>query len=607
MAATTLYKKYRPLFLLSLITVHLFLMNGFYPTHRQLTVATYFTSIRNFVDPSLYKNSIYVQAVNRTNLRISLAYDMMPFVLQYIDFETFGIIQGVISIFFVIAGIFRLTVLWFKNEAAGYLAALLYTTLLNEWTLGSPAPYLNFYHHGLPYTYPLIVWSLVFFWQKRYMTAVLLAGIAWNFHPMCTAFLLGAYVLYGFLNFKQFHFRLIFKCFLCFAIPAVPSLVKSFMHMGTGGGSGSLWLEGVAWVADYTCLPSLWPFAWLVRAGLFFILFLICWYHIKDAFLKNWISIFLLSVLIFCLAGTVFADLCPVPLVIKGSFWRSTIIYLFIALPCIAWMISRLCALTGVHKFLGIVLAVLLAGHLPDFTYRYLPFFILLLGYVLCEDSIAAKIHFLKDKLIVVVAAVLLSGFCFANFIGKAILIPALFFACTMGYLLCIWLVQKKGLLQNYLLRAMLFIVLFDCSVLIYNGGPAIYFHGKIKGKVDPWADIQTYARTVSNKDDLFITPPYMNDFSLYSQRATLSDWAEGSTLLYLDNKFTEEWFEHMHALGWTEKRLFYDGYNRLTTREVLDAAKKYNARFVVTEKPKTFNLKKLYENDKFILYNTET
>jgi hypothetical protein len=60
-----------------------------------------------------------------------------------------------------------------------------------------------------------------------------------------------------------------------------------------------------------------------------------------------------------------------------------------------------------------------------------------------------------------------------------------------------------------------------------------------------------------------------------------------------------------MEDIGWKRVNGVYDGYNNLSTDEVRRAAKKYGARFVITEKPKAFNLKKTYENKKFILYET--
>ena len=111
--------------------------------------------------------------------------------------------MAIVSLFFCLAGLFALTRVLFHSSVAGYIAMLLYSAALNNWTLGSPAPYLNFFHHGMLYANPLIIWSMVFFFQKRYVLALFLAGLAWNFHPMCTVFVLWAYGLTWLFNIKE--------------------------------------------------------------------------------------------------------------------------------------------------------------------------------------------------------------------------------------------------------------------------------------------------------------------------------------------------------------------------------------------------------------------
>ena len=85
--------------------------------------------------------------------------------------------------------------------------------------------------------------------------------------------------------------------------------------------------------------------------------------------------------------------------------------------------------------------------------------------------------------------------------------------------------------------------------------------------------------------------------------RAVLGDWAEGSTLIFLDNRFTEEWFERMHALGGQNPTMPRKDLTSLTTDDITRSCAQYDASFVVTEKPKEFELPKSYENSRFILY----
>ena len=223
---------YFVLILIALITVHAFLMNGHYHVYRHLTVGTYLDPLVAKADPSLFKNSIYVQTVNRTNVRLSPFYSVCSFIFKYFDFETFAIIQEIVSLFFVIMGIFTLTRVLFNSAAAGYIATLLYTMELNNWTLGSPAPYINFFHHGIAYAYPLMVWSMIFFFRRRYVPALFLAGLSWNFHPMLTVFLLFAYFLYWVFNRDKFPAATIGYCLLAFIVPALPVLFKSITYLG---------------------------------------------------------------------------------------------------------------------------------------------------------------------------------------------------------------------------------------------------------------------------------------------------------------------------------------------------------------------------------------
>ena len=586
------------LLLLLLLTGHSFLMNGYYSSHRYLTVATYFSSIRNQIDPELFENSIYIQAVNRNNLRIGILYDVLPYVLNHIDLETFALLHTAAGLFFMLAGIYALAITLTRSRSTAIVATLLYTTQLNNWTLGSPAPYLNFFHHGLPYTYPLIVWSMLFFFRSRYCIALLLTGLSYNFHPMCTLFLLCAYCLYGLLNLKKFPLTLIMLCLLAFVLPALPGIAKTITHVGSGG-HGDLWLEGVRWVAGYTCNPSTWTRWQLLHAGLFLMLACASLCAFPKKIVRRTVMILWSAVALMCLAGTIFADVIPIPFIIKLSLWRSTVIYLFLAIIFIAWACLHIARYSRTHALLAATVILLLTGYLPKLPQFYCALLLPVVIYSLFAGQTAT----------VCKRGAILAGTSLALlYLAAFILLPnnawlALFISSAL--LIIIINVPTYLPRTKTLLPWALGLLIFDAAVLTAQGGPKIYYHGRLQGELDPWADVQFVARDISETDDLFIVPPLRNDFYHYSLRAVLGDWAEGSTLLYLDSRFTEEWFERMHALGWTKPYNAEAGFNSLTTADITRTARKYGASFVVTEKPKEFDLPKAYENNRFILYRT--
>ena len=191
----------------------------------------------------------------------------------------------------------------------------------------------------------------------------------------------------------------------------------------------------------------------------------------------------------------------------------------------------------------------------------------------------------------------------------RGITATALGLGCIFLFLLLLKVLEKPLPLlksaRSYALTALLFILVFDGTILAYKGGPDIYYHGTIRGERDEWADIQRFAKNNTHKDALFIVPPYINDFGIYSQRATLGDWAEGSSILYMDNDYAKKWLARMSDLGWKTMWGGYTGFNSLTTEAIAATARKYNATYIVTEKPKRFNLPLVYENSKYILYTT--
>ncbi len=589
------------------LTVHAFLMNGYYTNHPHLTVATYFSPIKAQVDPSLFQNSIFVQAVNRTQLMISAFYDLAPFLLRFISIESLAIAQNFISLFFMLAGIFTITKKLFDSTAAACIACFLYTPALNNWTLGAPAPYLNFFHYALNFAYPLILWSLIFFLQKRFHIAFFLAGVSWAFHTMCTSFLLCAYATYWVFNIKEFPIKRILLCSFAFLIPALPYLIKTFNHLGASSAAGPLWFEGVRWVAWYSCFPATWPPSYLIRAGLFFVLSLACLFQITDRSIKQFLLPTLLAVALLCLAGCIFADFYPIPLVIKMSLWRSTILYLFLALPCIAFTLTKSCNQTPARQALAIILCIMITCYVEALKLYYFPALILLLLFVLYGHLFTKKLQLLHTALSLLLPCIL-TAFVFYQFFHDTGAIELVLFAFFVAAVLlsvrlfCPLPLHQKSTTRLFAL-GFFWILVFDAAVLYKQGGAEIYFNGKKFGALPPWNDIQQVARRVSDKDDVFIVPPSIPGFTNYSLRATLGDWAEGSTLLYLDNRFTEEWFERMRDLGWHSPFGAENGYNSLSTEAILATAQKYDAKFIVTKKPKRFALQHLYENEQFILY----
>ena len=596
-------------FILFCITVHSLLMNGYFYISRFLNVAAYVTPIFAKCDPALFRSSLYVQSLEEKSARLSILHDFSPYFLCTIDLEIFALVQWIICLFLTIASLFYLGKAITGSRIVGYGTALLFTTTLNAWTLGSPAIYINFFHHGLQWAIALNIVSLTFILQKKYPLAFFFMGVAWNFHPMSVVFLFGLFSTYWIFHRKECGIKALCLCAVCFTLPALPILIKSVSYLSTQWDYGAEWMTGVKWAAWYTVFPSTWPAAYFFRAGLFLCLFLMGLSSLPRGEAKRDVTILTATIGLLCLFGTVFADIVPVPFIMKLSLWRTSWLYIILALPCIAYLFVRLWDNTLLMRFLITATFTLLTGYINSFPFYYLIPFNSFLFLFLYRTSLEKKYPWIYSNATLIFAISL--SFCmgYQLFFSRGVLLVLLFFGSLLLFLYLLSLTEKS-LLQTSRSRgwytpvvALLLIVLFDTGILLHQGGPEIYFHGFVRGERDPWADLQRFAREISQKDDLFIIPPYLNDFGLYSKRATLGDWAEGANILYMDNHFAEQWLERMNDLGWHTMHGAVDGYNGLSTASIVETAKKYGAAYVVTEKPKHFELPKMYENSHYLLY----
>ncbi len=602
-------RRFQTLFILLLITVHSFLINGYFYSSRFLTVATYVDPIAAECDPSLFRNSLYVQSLKEKNARLSLLHDLGAHLFCDVDLETISLIQWCVCLFLTVCALFYLGTTVTGSALAGYGSAFLFNTALNTWTLGSPAVYINFFHHGIQWAILLNILSLTLILKKRYPAALLCMGVAWNFHPMSVVFLFLLLAPYGVMRRREFGLRTVAACAACFVIPALPLLIKSYHYLGMEWRYGPEWITTVKWTAWYTVFASTWPARYFLKAGLFLWLFLMGLSTLPRHEAKKDIICFVSAIAALCAAATLCADAYPVPVVMKLSLWRTSWIYIILALPCVTSLLIALWDASPASRFVVCATFILLTGCIQSFPFYYLiplACFMFLQRY---RGSLVNRYPWLYRHETLVFLLLLALCMAYQAVFDRGLKPTAAGLALVLLFLLLLHLRERASPAltgarrTGAIVAGLLLLAVLDAGILLHRGGPEIYYHGSMQGKRDPWADLQRYAGEHTPKDALFIIPPYLNDFGLYSRRATLSDWAEGSNGLYLDNEFARKWLERMQDLGWNAMGGEVSGYNRLSTEQITAAARKYNAAYVVAEKPKEFALPRIYENSRYLLY----
>lgn len=120
-----------------------------------------------------------------------------------------------------------------------------------------------------------------------------------------------------------------------------------------------------------------------------------------------------------------------------------------------------------------------------------------------------------------------------------------------------------------------------------------------------PWQEVQLWAKRHSAPDSIWLTPPYLSGFRLKSQRSPIIEWKDGALGIF-NPGYAESWYQRLQDFGITTKmntHLHQVAFLCLSNEELERIAEKYNAHYIVVEKPKVLSLPLLYSNSQFNVY----
>ena len=109
---------------------------------------------------------------------------------------------------------------------------------------------------------------------------------------------------------------------------------------------------------------------------------------------------------------------------------------------------------------------------------------------------------------------------------------------------------------------------------------------------------MQLWVKENTPLDAMFITPPYLESFRVFSERSTVAEWKDG-TQQYFKTEYSYVWWERINDLGKINKEF----YSNLTSEQFLKLCKKYGASYVVFPAAKTLELPYIYENKEYRIY----
>jgi hypothetical protein len=477
----------------------------------------------------------------------------------------------------------------FRSTPAAVLACLMHVAQVPS--LGAEFTYWPRLTHGHVAT-ALLLWSVYLYLRGRTVASLLLCGLTVNIHALYAAHVAA---LLGFdivLSRRTRRSAAALAVFLLAALPSLWWLWRSGVSLPPQ--AGEAWTEILRERSGLHAFPFSVPAAVYGRYALLVATFALALQARPEPRTHRRIVNLLGGGVLLVVAGVVFAEIWPVVSVMKAQLLRSTKWPTFLMLIYIArWLAAAGTAsgpswLTAVLVFLGLwfqqapFLAAALAAHLVQRGSRTPPLGAVTAAVALAVGAWSGAVVF-PERLGL---QQMTSGL--RDVLADPLVITPL---ALLVVLRTAW---DRLPLARALAATAAGLVLVFAWIL-----PLSYREAMAASLGEPWSEVQTWAREHTPREATILTPPYREGFRVFSERAIVGEWKDGTQQFFARPEFVFAWQERMRDLG-GETRSF-DGFS---TERVVEAARKYGARYVVFAAERPLSLAKLYENAEFAVYS---
>ncbi|MBI1935272.1 hypothetical protein HYS31_02425 [Candidatus Woesearchaeota archaeon] len=610
-----------------------------------------FPIIKTSIDGSLYKNEIMIKFIPYYG---TYFYKLLSIPTRIFGLENSFFYIYVLNVYLLHVVIFYIAKLLFKKNIIGYLSVLLY--LIDKTFPGSELK--PFYVVPRFFVLPFLFLAVYLFLRKRYVLSFFFIGLMMNIHLTSAHQLFLMMLLYFALNYKAVGLKAIIQCLMVFFIVSAPVLYTGFANNTIPLFPPERWFEMVKIKNSHHFDPLFWGFNnWISQMTFVFVFMLsLGLISLKDEKHKKMITL-AAGVVLLDIFATISYYFFPISALLTVQWWRSGIFLGIIALIYSSNYLFEMYKKNLSHKiaavglgasiilsnFKGVLLFLILIAALSlrkrPLVFKALIAAFLSLSALSVYSSIApgvpSNIYALKigfvPFILVSLAIVLTMLFEYSKKrftqLNKVILgyFMAFLFLIAMlaGSLLIrnlsIWPSGKlhEHMMYSYIYEGKPTVTYSSLSRLMSNPLGFIRHNVYLPGYLEEndWRSLQYWARDNTHKDALFITPPYIDSFRAFSERAALIEWIDIG-LVNFDIELANQLWERITDA--CDSRLFGEcrenscidlckkNYNNLDESDFLRLSRKYSASYVIVEKPKVLKLTLAYENNSFLAYKVK-
>ncbi|MBK5255393.1 MAG: hypothetical protein JJE39_05120 [Vicinamibacteria bacterium] len=512
--------------------------------------------LKRFIDRSLYSNDILVATGDRFP---TIFYQLLASFLPSTDWVPFAYYAlYVISIALTYAAVYRMGV-WASggDSRVGGLAVLLAMPV--RIALAGEALYrVAFSHSHLASGLNLM--ALALFLEGRRVLPLLILSLGVYNHALYSLYLLVPFTLMLLWEGKTLPRRSTLIRLGIAWLPVLPFLAHA---AGQGKPMTREWLDLLILRSSHHSFPGTFGDA-LPDAVVWLLLGLAAATRSEPGRLRN-LSVFIFATAILFVSGTILTEFIPVKAFLQFQphrIWRflSVILLVFMAADIVRlWRTSPLMRVlaafyfltvfaTGLEQLGPLVLIAVFAANDPP-----LPTWVRLLG------AVALVALEWPDR------TVLWTDYL-AEFVRR-LQNPAIFAVLGTSLLVTLSIRQKDR--RRALVLSLLAFALTAGPLVADN-----YRRQRIRFEQGSFRAAQNWARTETPKTAVFLTPPQEAGFRVFSERAIVGEWKDG-TQQYFDDGFAREWGRRMETVMAQE-------FGKYSDAEIVALAREFGADYIV-------------------------
>ena len=582
--------------LITCLSLLFLLIRGY--AYGRVNHVSFIPAIYRLADPTFLAGDWYITSLISYHYPFNLFYSTL---IHLIKLPILFFISYCLTLMLYIISIKKLSIILFKHNGPFYI---LFVLLMGWRNYGIEANALihNNNFEAMFLAPPIAILAIAYFFENKMNKAFIFSAITTIVHILIGVNLFIILILCYIILYIRKPIQSMKKIFIPVLLyliisswQLIPALINAFKRAVD---YKQFYINYLWFREPHHFILSTWGIGMIIF-GLLCLLGLICLMKKEKGEIDKKSVIFVTIVLIGILIQYIFIEIIPIDFFARFHFYRMSIFVTMIAFMYIANYLYNIID----RSILFFLIAII-------FIFGNDPLFGIML--VLLIELIFKKRYKILFFLIAVAAILTLtSDFLFikaTNYLCMFPFIPVIL-AVLLGTLLYfLRSIEIKKLKYNIVFIPLIILSVFTISThikegLCYN----INIHLTPQNK---WEKLCFWIKDNTPQEDFFITPPYLYGFHLYAERSLLVDYKVPPVIetdIFEWKKRLEDVFRVDDVFSFRDRfrryEFFKERYNSLSEEEIKHLGEKYNADYIIFEKPKQLLFEVQYETKDYIIY----